>query len=238
LNADQQNLLSNLIHRYEEYNALSHIQQFIQKQTSLPIKLRFKVASIDGLFESILSGIIELFFKSNNDFLSLSSHDRSILLRCAMENARSFAAVLVFRQAQLFDQPDISKSIETIYGSIVMNLTKRLLNEVDRDITFVKLGIAMFAFSTTNCASYTNVGLDYLKNIKDILRIQNMYAEVAWKYLLYKCNHTQAVICFTNFIKSLLLVNIAVIEIHQSQHHKRMVANLIEKIDQQVTINS
>jgi hypothetical protein len=153
-----------------------------------------------------------------------------------MENAGSFGAVLVLRQTKLFDHPGITESVETVYGSTVSNLTLRLLDEVDRDITFVKLGIAMFAFSTNNCASYTNVGLGYLKNIKDILRIQDMYAEVAWKYLLYRYDHQQAVKCFINFIQCLFIVNTAIIATHEELNHKRMFENLIEKIDQQVTV--
>jgi hypothetical protein len=237
LNFEQWNLISKLMRCYEEHKILSHIKQFIQEQTSLPIKMRCKVSSIDRLFGSILSEV-ELFFKSNVDFLSLCSHDRSILLRCAMENAGSFSSVLVFRHAQLFDQSVTVDSIEAMYESIVKNLTNRLIGKADRDETFIKLGIAIFAFSTTNCSNYTNIGCNYLKNIKDILRIQDMYVEVAWKYLLYKYNHAQTVICFTNFIKTLLLINLAITEAHQSQHHKSIMENLIEKIVRQVTINS
>ncbi len=232
LNIDQSNLLLNLIDCYEEYNILSHVQQFIQEQTSLPIKLRFKTASLDTFFGSILNGI-ELFFKLNQNFLSLCSHDRSILLRCTMKNAGSFTAALILREVPFIYYPDITESIE----NNLINLTKHLPNEIDHDIIFVKLGIAMFVFSTTNCTSYTNIDFDYLENIKDILQIQDMYAEIAWRYLLYKYDYTQAVLCFNNFIKSFLVINSTIIAIHQSEQHKRMVENLIEKINQQVTIS-
>ncbi len=231
MDINQWNLISNLIHCYEEHNSLVYVEQFINEQTSLPIKLRYKASSFNALSELILSGI-ERFFKMNNDFVSLCSDDRSILLRCAMENAGSFGSILVLRESQLFNHSDIVKSIETIYGSIVLNHTKRLLDQVDRDITFVKLGISMFVFSTMNCANYTNIGLKNFQNIKDILRIQDIYAEVTWKYLLYKYDHRQSVKCFINFIRCLLIVNKAIIEVHQAEHYKRMVENLIEKMDQ------
>ena len=236
LNFDQWNLISNLVHCYEERSGLSDARKYIREQTSLPAKLRFKLTSISGLFELILSGV-ELFFKSNHHYLSLCSHDRSILLRSAMESAGSFGSVLIFRELRFFDQPGVLESIETLYGTIAKNLTTRLLHEVDRDITFVKLGIAMFAFSTTNCSSYTTMGLNHLTNIKEILRIQNMYVEIAWKYLVYKYSYAQAVKCFINFIRCFLMVNSITVETHQEEDHERMVENLIEKISRQVTIN-
>jgi hypothetical protein len=235
-NTNQWNLLFYLIHSYEEYNILLHIQQFIQEQKSLPIKLRFKVTSFNVLFGSILSGI-EQFFKMNNDFVSLCCHDRSILLRCAMENAGCLGSILIIPELPFLDYPGVAQSFENNFESVLMDLNRRLRKEIDRDVTFIKLGIGMFVLSTMNCSSYTNSSLDYLQNIKDILRIQDIYGEVTWKYLLYKCDHQQAVICFANFIKSHLGINRAIIEIHQSEQHKRMVKNLIEKMDQHVTVS-
>jgi hypothetical protein len=150
-----------------------------------------------------------------------------------MGNAGNFTAALLLREVPFIHYPDITKSIE----NNLINLTKYLTNEISHDHIFVKLGIAMFIFSTTNCASYTNIGLDYLKNIKDILQIQDIYAEIAWRYLIYKYDYTQAVIYFINFIKSFLVINSTIIEIQQSKQHQRMVEILIEKINQQIMIS-
>jgi hypothetical protein len=91
-----------------------------------------------------------------------------------MENAGSFGSILVLHA----NYPDIRESIGNNFQRILINLRKYSHHQIDRDVTFVKLGIAMLVFSRTNCASYTNIGLDYLQNIKDILRIQDIYAEV------------------------------------------------------------
>jgi hypothetical protein len=203
----------------------------MREQDNLPLKLRFKMASVNEIFAFILGGI-RYFFASNRDFLSLDCHDRSVLIRYAMENAGSLGAILVLRRVPFCDNPGFVKTVEDIYGSVVMNLTKRLIDNVDPDIIFVKLGIAMFAFSTTNCASYPNVGLDHLRNIKNILRIQNRYAEVAWKYLLYRYDYEQAVKCFVNFIRCLLIVINVIVETEQAQQHRHMIKDIVEKTDQ------
>lgn len=218
MNIDQRNLLLNLSQYYEECNILSHIQQFIQEQNNLPIKLRYKIASLDTLFRSVLNGI-ESFFKLNNYFLSLCSYDRSNLLRCAMENAGSFTIALILREIPFFDYPD---------------LTKYLPNEIARDITFIQLGFAMFVFSITHCTGYSD---NVLTNMKDILRIQDLYVETTWKYLLYKYDYRQTVICFIYFTKSLLVINRTIINIHQSEQYKQIIENLIDKINQQIIIN-
>jgi hypothetical protein len=154
-----------------------------------------------------------------------------------MENAGSFTVAFILRELPLFDYPGVTEFTENHFQSLLMTRTKHLPNEIDRDITFVQLAMAMFVFSTTNYANHTKMGLDYLKNVKDILHIQDNYAEIAWRYLVYKYGHAQAVVCFNNFIKSLLVINSAIIEIHQSQQYKRMVENLIEKINQQVAVS-
>lgn len=140
-----------------------------------------------------------------------------------MENAGHFTAVLVSCKIPFFNYSNLTESTENILNN--------------RDIIFVKLGIIMFIFSTINCAEYNNIDLDYLKNIQNILRIQNMYAEIAWRYLPYKYDPSQAVMYFTNFIKSLLIIHSSIIEIHQSQQHKYMIQNLIQKINQRVIGN-
>ena len=229
LNLDQRNLLLSLNQYCVEHNILSYVQQFLQEQTSLPIKLRYKIASWNVLFGSILHGI-GLFFKLNNNFLSLCSDDPSNLLRYAMENAGSVTVALVLREIPLFDYLEMTESVS-------INLTKYLPKEIACDVTFIQLSIAMFVFSIMNCTGYSDNGLEQLTSRQDIFRIQGLYAEVTWKYLLYKYDHTQAVICFISFVKSLLFINHVIIEIHQSEQHKRMIGNLIEKINQQVVLN-
>jgi hypothetical protein len=222
LNVDQRNLLLNLNQYYKEYNILSYIQQFIQEQIHLPIKLRYKIASLNPLFQSILNGI-ELFFKLNHNFLSLYSYDHSNLLRYTMENAGNITLALILREIPLFDYLDLTESI-------LINITKHLSNEIARDITFIQLGIVMFIFSTTNHTNYSDNNFVYLKNIKDILRIQDLYAEITWKYLIYKYDHTQAVICFIYLIKSFLMINRAIIKIHQSEQYQQIIENLNQQV--------
>ena len=206
----------------------------MQKQNNLPIKLRFKVASIYDIFRVIL-GQVQEFFQSNLEFLSLCAHDRSILLRYSTENIASLGAILVAREKTSFQHTGLETALENNYGSIVMNLSRRLLEQVDSDTIFIKLGMAILVFSPSNNAHMTD---NHLKNVQKVSRIQNMYAEIAWKYLLHKHDHHQAVIRFNNFINSLFLVSRMITEAHKSEDHQRIMVDLIEQISHRLGLDA
>jgi hypothetical protein len=138
-----------------------------------------------------------------------------------MKNAGCFTIALIVREIPLFDYSDLTESI----------LIKHLPTEIAHDRTFIQLGVVMFFFSSINHTDYSDTDYDY---IKDILRIQNFYAEITWKYLVYKYDHTKTVICFIHLIKSFVIINQAISKIHEIEQYKQMIDNLIEKINSQI----
>ncbi|CAF4033683.1 unnamed protein product, partial [Rotaria sordida] len=57
LNIDQWNLLSNLVHCFDENNGYGFVEHFIEDQNRLPLKLRFKYPSVDANVLSIYTHI-------------------------------------------------------------------------------------------------------------------------------------------------------------------------------------
>jgi hypothetical protein len=86
------------------------------------------------------------------------------------------------------------------------------------DIILFKLSLALFAFSTNSRTFHRNVGLEYT-NLNQILEIQNKYAELTWKYLLYKYGYYQAIKRFLHIIEWFLAVSLFMSYAHNAQAH-------------------
>ncbi len=181
---------------------------------------------------------VQLVFEKNREFLSLSLHDRTTLLRNTVEYTTSIGGAFILRQVELFDQPTFYKSAETIFRPTTVALIKRLIDQLDPDITFMKIIFAIIAFFMSNYTVYTNTIPDNLIDAKSILHIQDMYTELVWRYLIYKHNYQDAVLRFSNFIRCLLLVNDSVVEAHEVKEFTDMMGSVVEQTEQKINLNS
>ncbi|CAF4962277.1 unnamed protein product [Rotaria sp. Silwood1] len=215
LSVDQWNLLSNLVHHFDENSGYAFVERFIEEQNRLPLKLRFKYSSVYDFFTSMKSNI-QLVFEKNLDFFSLSDHDRTTLLRYIVEYTPSIAGMFILCQYKLFDYPSFNNSAEMIFHPSATIFTKRVIDQLDPDNTFIKLILSILAFSAINYNIYRkNIQIGFI-NIKAILPIQDMYTDLTWRYLVYKYGHHQAVIRFLNLLSCLFSVTGAIIEEHES----------------------
>ncbi|CAF3206419.1 unnamed protein product [Rotaria socialis] len=211
LNVDQWNLLSNLIHCYDEHSGLPYAQHFINEQNSLPLKCRFKCAAIGEFIRQILHEG-QLIYEKNGDFLSLCSQDRSTLIHTTVKHMSCFGGTFILYQAQLMDYPSFFQSGIILFGLPAMVTAKFLSDLFDSDMTFIKLALSILAFSTINYVVYENTASVNMKNLIEIIRIQDTYTDLSWRYLLYKYGHTEAVLRFSNLIRCILNANSAIIQ--------------------------
>jgi len=228
LSGDQWNLLSNLIHCFDEYSGYSFVDCYIQDQNTLPVKLRFKYSSVKDFFTSTKTKI-QLVCEKNRDLLLLSQQDRTSLFRTTIEYTTSVGGMFTIRQHQLFDYASFYNSAEIIFRPTSAAFTRRVINHLDPDDTFIKIIFAVLSFSTINCTVYTRFDLTNLTNIKAILSIQHMYTELAWRYILYKYGDYQAMIRFSNLIRCLLFAIDAIVEAHESKPFTEIIDSVIEQ---------
>jgi len=201
LTIDQWNRFSNFMLCYDECSGVSLAERFISQQNILPLKLRFKCRSVNDFLSSIFAKA-QLLFEKNPDFFSLYSHDRSILLHRQMKYIIIISLSFIVQQSHLFDYPAFNKAMETLFGTIIIIANKLLCF----DIPFLKLALAIISFSSFDYTIYENIPTENLTNIKTILQIQDIYIELAWRYLVYVYDDKQATICFSNLIRCILTV--------------------------------
>ena len=236
LSVDQWNHLSNLVHCFDEYSGFAMVQQFIDGQSSLPPKFRFKHQSVNTFFTLMMSNV-QLMVEKNRDFVSLTLDDRITLLRSTVEYTTNIGAAFLLREGQLLDRPDFFRSTELIFRPSAVALTKRLIDHLDPDMMFLKIMISIVAFFTSNYTMYPSTPFTHLKDMKAVLRIQDAYTELVWRYLLYKHSYRDAVLCFSNLIRCLLLVNDSVVEAHDAPEVTDIIHSVVHLTEERLTLN-
>ncbi|CAF3050212.1 unnamed protein product [Rotaria sp. Silwood2] len=179
------------------------VNLFIRQQNTLPIKLRFKVESVSEIVLSLMSQA-QICLQSNSNFLSLTTYDQTVLINSTLKHVA-----------------DISVSFTLS--------PKQITNQLDRDNTFIKLILSIIVFSTINYISKAQSTSINLINVKQILNIQDIYVELAWKYLIYRYDYYQAVKCFSNVIR---VIFISTDGIHQAQQIEVCI-NMVDSLTQQ-----
>lgn len=231
LNNEQRNHLSNLIHCFDEHSGSLFVQEFIKNQNMLPHELNFEYSSVKNFFTSVM-GRIQFIIEKNRDFLTLSLDNRTNLLRITAEHTSSLGGMFTLRQHRLFDYPSFYKSAEMIFRPSAAAFTRRVINQLNSDETFIKLILAIISFSTINYTVYTDNQLVNLIDIKKILSIQDMYTDLTWRYLIYRYNYIEAVRHFSNLIRCLFLVNAAIVQAHDSKQYAKIIDTIIEDTEQ------
>ena len=178
----------------------------MSEQNNLPPKLRFKSASIIQLYQLTLEAAQSL-YRNNRDFLSLPPDDRSVLLHSTSTHTGGVSVNFISYKIGLLDYPTYYDSVEISCSATIAKIARRYPPRLNFDMTVMKLFLAILSFSTFRLTRFPNTSSDNLSNIQEILRIQDAYIEITWRYLLYKYDHQQAVKCFSDFISCIFIVN-------------------------------
>ncbi|CAM4947978.1 unnamed protein product [Rotaria socialis] len=236
LSINDWNLLSNLTQCYDELSGFSLVQDFMREQNSLPPKTRYKRTPVSQLILSLICRS-QLFYENNTHFISVCSHDRSILVHNSMKYIGSLGACfIILHNNDLLNNLIFYKSAENFYRFNTLASTVRILNQLDFDSTFLKLALAILVFSTFNYTYYNNLAPVELLDIKTILHIQNIYAELTWEYLTCKYNHKQAVMYISTFIRCLFFLNDAIIDAIEIKQYKDMIDSVIQQAKETIKL--
>jgi hypothetical protein len=93
---------------------------------------------------------VQLVFEKNRDFISLFLHDRTTLLRSTVEYTTSIGGAFILQQTQLLDRPTFFESTQLIFRPATTALMKRLIDQLDSDIMFMKIMFAIMSFLISN----------------------------------------------------------------------------------------
>ncbi|CAF1544868.1 unnamed protein product, partial [Rotaria sordida] len=229
LTTNQWTLLTNLFHCYKESQILPFCQRLIDTHdASQSNYVIYKV-----LLEEFLVSLYEtagLYLRSNDDFRKLSSDDRSIILRNAADNVCCISGTFVMQYFYLYGLDAFLNAMSVKYGKRTMDIHVWARKFIDPVIVLAKLSISLFAFSENTCSYYSNISKD-LTNPINVLEIQNKYAEVIWKYLLYKYGHYDAVKRYLNIILWLISMSMLTFHAQTLKSHINDLHSIIEQTE-------
>jgi len=231
LRSDQWTLLSNLIHSFDEHSVVTNVERFVQqheRENRQTYNFELMPTYID-LFRSMMSSIRPL-IEANRDFYLLEITNRSTLVRRIVENLSPLVAGLTLWLSSPRPSLPLWNAVRVMYGEDICVRFQHFVEHFRSDVELHKISLIIFAFSTCYASSTCFDSDGDLSNIKEIVAIQNMYAEVIWRYLLYKYTSEQAVIRFMNLIETFLLVLPIVVEMKSHvQDHVRLMDSLVEQ---------
>ncbi|CAF1342110.1 unnamed protein product [Adineta ricciae] len=212
LTVEQWKLLSDLSYCYDEHSQISICERYVSLQSTLPLKLRFKSASMIELFQTLMNGC-QLLYTNNRDLCSLSFNDRSVLLRNTFRHVECISTNFILNRIELTNCPAYYNTLETIIHPNVIPIAKLIANRCGFDTIVMKLFLAILSFSTINLTVYdTNTSAKNLSDIKQVLHIQDAYIELTWRYLIYKYDARRSILCFSDLIRCFFAVNNSVMK--------------------------
>lgn len=224
LTADQWSLINNLIYSYDERKLLVIAQQFLDSTDANHHRIVF-----NEFFMKIYE-ITGIYIRSNSDFCSLFPDDRSAFVRNIAENIHCLGTAFTWKQSKIHNNQTFIDIFLDTYGHELYTLMQTILKYIDSDFITAKLALSIFAFCnhTSMFSPYkTNGPL----NSQSIARIQNIYSEVTWKYLLHQFGYRQAVERFNRLIQCLLTATTTISNIQNLPKHVEDMKTLVEQTE-------
>ena len=179
----------------------------------------------------------QLLLKNNGDLLTFAPIDQATIVQNTTKTSAGFSAALIGSSSKIFEIPVCRETLDSSYGKSAIDACRRAQKRLDADETFVKLMVSSLIFSTFHCTEYGGAEPNTIYDVKRVLRIQDRYIELAWRYMLYKYNHERAVRGFSNLILSLMHLHESLLEAARVEKFNRTVDSLIEK-SQDVNISN
>jgi len=237
LTSEQWNLISNIIHLYDEQHLIVEIKYSINQMCSLPLKLRSKLSKTSDLISKALGGV-QIFIERSLHLQSLSNDARRALIKHNMHITGSLNTHFIFRELDLYNNLIIMNASTALYNSDVMTLFVRNSNACDPNGVLIKIFIFVLIFSI-NCSIVTFDDQEDLRTMSssiNLIEIQNIYVTAFWKYLVYLCGFDGAVIRFSSMIKHVLnILYMAEIALNNATHNQ-MVDALIAQTERSLKI--
>ena len=194
-------LLSNVVHAFDTYECVPIAKDIIKVVTNT-----YPPSTASALdLMTIIYSSLQTFIECIADFRVLTNNEQRSLFQRNIQGLLAFYSIISFREAGIFNDQTSENTVIPLYGYNNVQRTKHLCRLLDYDLTLAKLMLTTLAFSS-NCYM---ISTEQIESYRDCLlhgtfRLfgsQNAYAELLWRYMLYKYDFSQAVRRFEALIK-------------------------------------
>jgi hypothetical protein len=240
LTVDEWNLLSNIIHAYDEQNIVTRTHCSFKEQSSLPPKIRSKTSNTLELIGFFYTAI-QPFIERSPYFHALPRNLRQFIMQNNLNGTGGLNSLLAATEADVFDNEVHTTMCNEIYGSEYVKASRRLMARLETNRNLLKLMLIILAFSS-NCSIVMydhSINLTNASAINSIylIRIQDIFVTMLWKYLVYLYGYDNAVKRFDHLVKNYLDTLVRIDENLSTQHWK-MVDTIVEKTTHSLTFDN
>ncbi|CAF3309891.1 unnamed protein product [Rotaria socialis] len=222
-------LLTNITNSYDE-SKLFLTSQHLQSEHD---SSRCLVTINEELVRKYIVSIYEssgIFIGRNSDISNLSSNSRSIILHTAADNVTCLMSSFTLYHSHLFQHKALTNFLASQYGKIEVDYYCWSTKFTPLDSVLFKLGLSLFAFSLNARIFHRDMCIEF-DNLGEILEIQNKYAELTWKYLIYRYGYHEAIRKFTILIQWFLSATVLISYAHNTETHANDIDSLIEQAE-------
>ncbi|CAF0926150.1 unnamed protein product [Adineta ricciae] len=228
LTSDQWKLLSNLLQCYDEYSGLLIGRNYMYEQNKFPVKLRYKPVTVIELITSLMRQN-PLLYINNRDFIDLSENDRALLLDNTLVYTTTSSVNFIHSQIGLNDLPVFLEAVGLISHPSYIPTVQQVAHRIVPDSVIMKLLLAIISFSTVQYTVYRDEPPRNLSNIGRILKIQDEYVDLAWRYLVYTYKFEWTVKYFSDLLRFLFVIHDGV----RKSEEVKWYTNTIDSLTQQ-----
>ncbi|CAF1017307.1 unnamed protein product [Adineta steineri] len=242
LTIEQWSMIINIINNYNNKNPIKYIHNIISNQLNYQPKIRFKIANknLMNIIQSMYV-FIESFIKIIPEFVNMNINNQIILIRRNLRNLGGFNSIFIMYETNIFNDITYSNCLLSTYGSWLCNQINKIIQRIDNDGNLIKLLLVILTFSTCsdivsfedNQNLYNNSTTinHILINTKHIFKIQNIYTEIMFKYMLYQYGYDQATLRFASLIQNFLYQSILTANTTKISKHESMIQTIINKTE-------
>jgi hypothetical protein len=207
--------LSNILHAYENSSTLPYARDLIKQSSVVPIsKNAIRFAIIDHEV-----GAMRSFFSSIPDFQILTVSEQCSLLERNGQAITCVSLGLILRDSGFVYCPEAVADAIRMYGVEVVYRAACIRSRLDLDSTLVKLMLVIHAFSASCLivdAPRSKQNDTLLLGTFRLLGSQNVYAELVWKYMIYRYGYREAVNRFASLVKQMLDMSSHLVDCYSS----------------------
>ncbi|CAF1963316.1 unnamed protein product [Rotaria magnacalcarata] len=203
LTTNEWTLLSNILHAFDEENALTRIQCSLDALSALPPKLRSKPIELMKLISQLYGNVGSL-LEHSPDFHSLPFDARQLLLKHNLYIIGVMNGLYVGRELNVFDNTAVFNLTVRVYGPEYMIEMRRNIARYDHNGSLIKILLFIIGFSSNCSIVIYNDEEPYsiVSSSINLVRIQNIYVTMLWKYLVYLYGFHAAVLKFSRLVKN------------------------------------
>ena len=163
LTTNQWSLLSNVVNAFDDQSPAPSILNTMTLHTAYPSKIRLKMAS--DYFKKITGSLYISagpFIKTMPEFINMSINDQSALIERNIRCVGGFSGILVFREADVCNNPYYHHASVAAYGTKLTNEATRIVTHADNDGTLIKLMLSVLSMST--CSDHIDPSCEHGKS--------------------------------------------------------------------------